>query len=150
MQIYCGTDLIHIHRIEQAITRQGRRFLERVFTAAEIAACTLPDGSLRQASLAARFAAKEAIAKAFGTGIGPLGISWTDIEILSQPSGLPVPHLHGPAQARYAALGGRSLSVSLTHDQDLAQAFCVLLGTLQSESTGADPVQEQTSSGVRA
>ncbi|MDD2457596.1 MAG: holo-ACP synthase [Eubacteriales bacterium] len=133
MQISCGTDLIHIHRIEQAITRQGNRFLDRIFTLAERTHCTLPDGSLRHASLAARFAAKEAVAKACGTGIGPAGIQWTDIEILSLSSGAPVATLHGAAKKRYDALGGLSLSISLTHDQDLAQAFCVLLHTSQAD-----------------
>lgn len=132
MQVLCGTDLVHIHRIEQAIMRQGKPFLERIFTASEKAYCTLPDGSIRYTSLAARFAAKEAVAKALGTGIGPAGIQWTDIEILNQTSGAPFACLHGAAQTRYEALGGFSLSISLTHDQDLAQAFCVLLSTSQA------------------
>lgn len=131
MQVLCGTDLVHIHRIEQAIMRQGKPFLERIFTLSERAYCTLPDGSFRYASLAARFAAKEAIAKALGTGIGA-GIQWTDIEIHNQSGGAPVSRLHGAAKIRFEALGGFSLSISLTHDQDLAQAFCVLLSTGQA------------------
>jgi len=127
VQILCGTDLIHIHRIEQAIIRQGRPFLDRIFTESERTYCTLPDGSYRYASLAARFAAKEAVAKALGTGIGPAGIQWTDIEILTQTSGAPFSQLHHAAKHRYDSLGGISLSISLSHDQDLAQAFCVLL-----------------------
>lgn len=79
------------------------------------------------ASLAARFAGKEAIAKALGTGIGPRGIAWTDLEILREPSGAPVVRLHGAARDLYVELGGQSLALSLTHDQNLAQAFCVML-----------------------
>jgi len=138
VQILCGTDLIHIHRIEQAIIRQGKPFLERIFTASEIAYCTLPDGSFRYASLAARFAAKEAVAKALGTGIGPSGIQWTDIEVLTQTGGAPFPRLHHAAKHRYESLSGISLSISLTHDQDLAQAFCVLLSASQPAPSPAN------------
>lgn len=148
MQISCGTDLIHIHRIEQAIMRQGNRFFDRIFTAAEKTTCTLPDGTYRYPSLAARFAAKEAVAKALGTGIGPAGIQWTDIEILTKASGAPFASLHGAANSRYEALGGLSLAVSLTHDQDLAQAFCVLLHTNQVDMhAGANSAGSAPASG---
>lgn len=79
------------------------------------------------ASLAARFAGKEAIAKALGSGIGPHGIGWTDLEILRDTSGAPVVSLHGAARQLYDDLHGQSLSLSLSHDLDLAQAFCVML-----------------------
>lgn len=122
MQVKCGTDLVQIERLERAVLRQGERFLNRVFTTRELAQC---QGKI--ASLAARFAAKEAIAKALGTGIGPHQIAWTDLEIVRQDSGQPTVELHAAAARFYAELGGQSIAISLTHEQNLAQAFCVLL-----------------------
>jgi holo-[acyl-carrier protein] synthase len=127
MVVRCGTDLTHIHRIEEAVRRQGRRFLDRIFTPTEYQACTNRDETLRLSSLAARFAAKEAVAKALGTGIGPGGITWLDIEIIPSSGGAPEVRLHAAAKARFLALQGQSLAISLTHDLDLAQAFCVML-----------------------
>ena len=122
MRVLCGTDLVQIERFERAMSRQGERFLSRLFTARELAQC-----QGKSASLAARFAAKEAIAKALGTGIGPHQIAWTDLEIVRQDSGQPTVELHAAAARFYAALGGQSIAISLTHEQYLAQAFCVLL-----------------------
>ena len=122
MRVLCGTDLVQIERFERAMSRQGERFLSRLFTARELAQC-----QGKSASLAARFAAKEAIAKALGTGIGPHQIAWTDLEIVRQDSGQPTVELHAAAARFYAALGGQSIAISLTHEQNLAQAFCVLL-----------------------
>ncbi len=122
MQIACGTDLIQIDRIEKAVMRQGERFLSRVYTPSELAYC-----AGRTASLAVRFAAKEAIAKALGTGIGPHQIRWTDLEIVTASTGEPSVRLHAAAAQFYTDMGGQSIAISLTHDQNLAQAFCVLL-----------------------
>ena len=133
MRVFCGTDIVHIHRIEKAIIRQGERFLKRVYTAREIALCT-SEGQYRIPSLAARFAGKEAIAKALGTGVGPLNISWTDLEILGEDSGAPTAILHDAARERFTSLGGISLAVSLAHEQDIAQAFCVILSGSDSTS----------------
>lgn len=137
MRIFCGTDIVHIQRIEKAIDRQGERFLKRLYTARELAQCRSenpavpfhPASPYRTASLAARFAGKEAIAKALGTGVGPLNISWTDLEILSEPSGMPVAILHAAANERFQAIGGISVAISLAHEQDIAQAFCVILSS---------------------
>lgn len=126
----CGTDLCDIERIRRAVDRLGPRFLERVFTAAERADC-LPGGQLTAgsaASLAARFAAKEAVAKALGTGIWRQGITWTDIAVRRNEDGSPAIELSGAALARYESIGGSSLAISLTHDRGLAMAFCVLQG----------------------
>ena len=79
------------------------------------------------ASLAARFAAKEAVAKALGTGIGPQGVCWTDIEIIRQESGQPLVRLKGAAARIFQAAGGLSISISLAHEDRLAMAYCVLL-----------------------
>lgn len=122
--LHTGVDLIEIRRLQQAIDRHGARFLQRVYTPGELSAC-----SNRPESLAARFAAKEAAAKALGTGIGRTGIRWTDIEIQTQvESGAPRLLLHGPAAQRAESLGIREWSVSLTHDRERAIAFVVMLG----------------------
>ena len=119
-----GVDLIEIDRIRQAIERNGDRFLQRVFTPVELALC---DGKVE--SLAGRFAAKEAISKALGTGIWRNGINWTDIEIQRDlATGAPVLKLHGQA-AKYAAeIELHEWSVSLSHDGGKAIAFVVAIG----------------------
>lgn len=118
--LYTGVDLIEIARLRAAVERHGVRFLARVFTPAEITLC-----SGRAESLAARFAAKEAVAKALGTGIWRSGIGWTDVEILREQSGAPLLRLHGGAAQRAAALGIGAWSLSLSHDRERAVAFVV-------------------------
>lgn len=134
MNISCGVDLIRISRVEKAINKYGNAFLDRIWTEQEqqTAAAVL--------SLAARFAGKEAIAKALGSGIGPSGVRWTDLEILKNSNGAPEVCLHGAAKLLYEESGGISLSLSLSHDGDLAQAFCVLLCTKQIIATRLDEV----------
>ena len=96
-----GVDLIEIDRIRHAIDRFGDRFLCRVYTAAELA-----QSCGRLESLAGKFAAKEAAAKALGTGIWRHGIGWTDIEVHKDPvSGAPSLALHNAASRRAALLG---------------------------------------------
>ena len=122
MTILCnGVDLIEIERVASAIQRHGERFLRRVFTPAELEEC---HGS--PASLAARFAAKEAAAKALGTGIG--AVSWLEIEVLRPGDGPPALHLSGAAARRAAALGLTTWAVSLSHSQALAIASVVAVG----------------------
>lgn len=124
MLIYSGVDLVEIPRIAAAIHRHPDRFLQRVFTPREVAQCRG-----RTESLAARFAAKEAAAKALGTGIWRRGIQWTDIEITRGESGAPTLALHGAAHTRAVELGWDSWSVSLSHDRGQAIAFVVALGS---------------------
>ncbi|MFZ6027704.1 MAG: holo-ACP synthase [Chloroflexota bacterium] len=116
-----GIDLIEIDRLQEVIERYGERFLQRVFTTGE-----LDDCKENVASLAARFAAKEAASKALGTGIGP--VAWRDIEIVRGPERQPLLRLHGAAAARSAALGLQEWSVSLSHTQTLAMAVVVGMG----------------------
>ena len=116
-----GTDLIEVDRIESAIRRFGPAFLNRIFTPAEQAHC-LAKGRPAQ-HFAARFAAKEAAAKALGTGIGQHA-AFVDLEIHSNDQGAPLLRLHGPA-ARFAAEHGITrlhLSLSHTRAQACAQA----------------------------
>ncbi|GIW08291.1 MAG: holo-[acyl-carrier-protein] synthase [Dehalococcoidia bacterium] len=115
-----GVDVIAIERIATTVARHGDRFLRRVFTPAELAAA-----GGRPDSLAARFAAKEATAKALGWGIGAVG--WRDIEVVSDVRGKPSLRLHGAAASRAAELGVSQLAVSLAHERSLAVA--VVVGT---------------------
>ncbi|MDD2363363.1 MAG: holo-ACP synthase [Eubacteriales bacterium] len=116
----CGIDIIQIARIEQAVERSGQRFLERVFTASELDVCR--DSMQR---LAGRFAAKEAVSKALGTGFWSEGISLHDIEILSSESGEPELHLHGAAHTRVQKMGATGIALSISHEKDYAVAICV-------------------------
>ncbi|HEX9090238.1 MAG TPA: holo-ACP synthase [Anaerolineales bacterium] len=116
-----GVDLIEIDRFTSSYQRYKQRLLQRIFTPTEL----LENGE-NMASLAARFAAKEAVAKAFGTGIGH--ITWQEIEICRGHSGEPVLHLHGAAQQLAEAQHLNTWSLSLSHSQTHAIAFVVALG----------------------
>ncbi len=124
MIVGLGTDLIEVARIEASIRRFGNRFLQRVFTEAEVAYCLRKHASAAE-SFAARFAAKEAGAKALGTGISR-GVSWREIEVQRQPGEAPTLHWSGRAADRAAAMGVRRASVSLTHSRSAAMAVVVL------------------------
>lgn len=113
-----GVDLIEIERIERTIQRHGERFLQRVFTPTELA-----EAGDSPASLAARFAAKEATAKALGTGIG--AVSWLDIEVLRACDQPPTLHLSGAAARHAAELGLTVWVVSLSHTRELAIASVI-------------------------
>jgi holo-[acyl-carrier protein] synthase len=115
-----GVDIIEIERIDRAILRHGRRFFERFFTAQELIDC-----GGRTPALAARFAAKEAVAKALGTGIGDVG--WKDIEIVNGSRREPVLNLRGPAEAIAFDKGLKAWSISLSHTHEHAVAVAVAL-----------------------
>ena len=123
MIIGLGTDLIEIARIERSIARFGDHFLRRVFTAGEIAYCTRKKQSAE--SYASRFAAKEAAAKALGTGIS-FGVSWREIEVTRKPGRRPEIQFHGRAADIAASLGVTRVSLSLTHSRELAVAVVAL------------------------
>ena len=123
MVVGIGTDLIEIVRIQQSVTRFGDRFLRRVFTPGEIDYCQRKKNAAE--SFAARFAAKEAGAKALGTGISQ-GISWLELEVARQPSGKPSLQLSGRAAQRARSLGVASVALSLTHSKDIALAVVVM------------------------
>jgi holo-[acyl-carrier protein] synthase len=116
-----GVDLIEIERIERAILRHGERFLQRVFTPAELA-----QAGSSPASLAARFAAKEAAAKALGTGIGAVG--WLEIEVLRECDQPPILRLSGAARQLADELGLTEWAVSLSHTRSHAIASVVAQG----------------------
>lgn len=123
MVIGVGTDLMEIERIERSVARYGDAFLNRVYTAAEIAYCRRKKKNSAE-SLAARFAAKEAGAKALGTGISR-GVGWRDFEVVRRPGGQPELRLSGRAAEIAAALGVRRLALSLSHSRRLAIAVVV-------------------------
>lgn len=116
-----GVDLIEVGRIARAAERHGERFYERFFTPAERAYC-----GDHFPALAARFAAKEAVAKALGTGIGE--VRWVDIEVCHDAQGRPILNLYGAAAQRAAELGLTEWAVSLAHTHDHAIAFVVAMG----------------------
>lgn len=113
-----GIDIIEIARIEKAIDRWGERFLKRVYTEREVELC-----QNRVASLASRFAAKEAATKALG--ISMRGLKWQEVETLADPSGQPVVCLHGKAHTRAEEIGLKGLTISLSHSRDYAVASVV-------------------------
>jgi len=113
-----GIDLIAIPRVRAAIERHDGRFLRRVYTPEEVAFCRG-----RVPELAARFAAKEAVMKALGTGAR--GVAWREIEVLPDRRGKPLVYLYGRAKERAERIGLRALDVSLTHERDFAAAAAV-------------------------
>jgi holo-[acyl-carrier protein] synthase len=122
MIVGTGIDVVEIDRIQHAIDRFGKRFLDRVFLAAEQAYCTRKRNSAE--SFAARFGAKEAAAKALGTGIS-YGVNWLEIEVVREPSGRPALRLHGRASQIAERLGVVRSSLSLTHSAQVAMASVV-------------------------
>ena len=113
-----GVDIVEIPRIEEALSRFSDRFLRRVYTDSEISL-----GKRRVPFLAARFAGKEAVMKALGTGVK--GVSWREIEILAKPSGEPQVRLYGKARIKAESLGLSGLAISLSHSRDYAVATVV-------------------------
>jgi len=118
LMLSVGVDIIEIERIRHAISRWNGHFLNRIYTQAELALCRG-----RVPELAARFAGKEAISKALGTGL--LGVSWQEMEVLADIRGKPLVRLHRRAADRAAKLGLAEFAISLSHSQDYAVAFVV-------------------------
>lgn len=146
MKIRNGVDILVVSRLEEAYNRQGEKFLNKIFTSGEIAYCTTETGTYRWRSLAGRFAAKEALAKALGTGIAH-GVRLTDIEVVggvggsgggvsgggsgggsAEATGGPTLILHGEALQKFHMGGFEGSSLSLAHDGDYVVATVVLWG----------------------
>lgn len=127
MIIGIGSDLIDIRRIEKSLERHGRRFIQRIYT--EVEEARSENRRARAASYAKRFAAKEACAKALGTGLAQ-GVFWRDMGVVNLPSGAPTMALTGGAQARLAKIlpnGHRAaIHLTITDDFPLAQAFVII------------------------
>jgi holo-[acyl-carrier protein] synthase len=123
MIVGTGIDIVEIDRIQQSMDRFGQRFLNRVFTEAEQAYCQRKRKSAE--SFAARFAAKEAGAKALGTGISQ-GVNWLEIEVTREPGGRPALLFHGRAAQIAARLNVTRAALSITHTATLSMASVVL------------------------
>lgn len=123
MIIGVGTDVVSIQRIEKAVQRFGERFINKVFTDKEVVACKGKKDAVPY--LAARFAAKEAVLKALGTGISN-GIGFKDVEVFREHGKRPEIILHGKGKERAGTLGVKNIHLSLSHDAGLAVAFVVV------------------------
>jgi holo-[acyl-carrier protein] synthase len=123
MIVGIGVDIVDIARIQALLDRYGERFLTRVYTRAEVeyALC----GANKAERLAGRFAVKEAVMKALGTGKS-LGILWRDVETVRGRLGKPDVHLHGQAVKWAKLRGGGAVHVTITHDGGKAVAFVIL------------------------
>ena len=119
MTLGTGVDAVEVDRIRRSIELYGPRFIARIFTEQEAAYCQRKRSFAE--SYAARFAAKEAGAKALGTGIAS-GVSWRELEVERLPGQRPTLHLHGRAQARADHMGVRHISLAITHTDSLAIA----------------------------
>jgi holo-[acyl-carrier protein] synthase len=123
MIVGLGTDMVEVQRLKASIDRFGERFVRRIFTAGEQAYCA---GKRHpEESLAARFAAKEAAAKALGTGISR-GVGWQNFEVSREHGRAPRLQLNGRALEIADALGVRRISLSLTHTDSVAAATVIL------------------------
>ncbi|MBM2711314.1 holo-ACP synthase [Mesorhizobium caraganae] len=127
MIIGIGSDLIDIRRIEKSLERHGQRFIQRIYT--EVEQARSEGRGARAASYAKRFAAKEACAKALGTGLAQ-GVFWRDMGVVNLPSGKPTMALTGGAAARLAKIlpqGHKAaIHLTITDDFPLAQAFVII------------------------
>jgi len=120
-----GVDIIEVARIAASYEKFGERFVNRILLPDEIAYCL--SHKMPGPFLAARFAAKEAISKAFGTGIGAQ-LGWQDMEIRRKKSGEPYVVLHGKGKDLFKSRGAKQLLVSLSHTQNYAAVTAVLEG----------------------
>jgi holo-[acyl-carrier protein] synthase len=120
-----GLDLVEVARIADLRRRHGERFEKRVFSEAELAAAGVKDA--RDERVAARFAAKEAVMKALGTGWAQ-GVGFKQIEVFSLPSGQPVATLKGAAALRAQSLGANSIHITMTDQGQWAAAVAILEG----------------------
>jgi holo-[acyl-carrier protein] synthase len=123
MIVGTGIDITEVPRIAAAIARYGERFLNRVYTPAEVAYCQSKRNAHER--FAARFAAKEAAMKAIGTGLRR-GVTWHDVEIGHAPGGRPIILFTGKGAEFAAKLGTKRVSLSLTHTAETAMAQVIL------------------------
>jgi holo-[acyl-carrier protein] synthase len=122
MIVGLGLDIAEVDRIEASIRRHGRAFVERIFTAAEIAYCEKHRN--RAERFAGRFAAKEAAMKALGTGWAH-GVRWVDIEVIREPGGKPTLKLSGASREIAGRLGVMNIALTITHTGNTALAMVI-------------------------
>lgn len=133
MGIRCGVDMVEIQRIKDSIQRYGDSFVQKIFTAEEIKYCENRKNG-RYESYAARFAAKEAVSKALGTGFSQ-GVCLKGIELVNTDEGKPRINLYDTTRDRFLSMGATSMDISLTHSREYATAFAVIL-TQTDENAG--------------
>ena len=126
VNIAVGIDIIEVGRVQKVFERHGERFLQRVFTEAEVRQCRG-----KATRLAGRFAAKEAISKALGTGIH--GVAWREMEVVQLRSGRPTVRLHGNAKRRAEMLGLSAFDVSIADLKEFSIAIAVAVQTTLTE-----------------
>lgn len=119
-----GTDIMETSRLQETLARHGESFRKRVFTASELAECTAKK-QVGTEYLAGRWAAKEALSKALGCGIGSK-CSFTDIEVVNNASGAPEIVLSGKALETFHALNGRKIHISISHEKHYAVATVII------------------------
>ncbi|GCE48346.1 holo-[acyl-carrier protein] synthase [Thermosporothrix hazakensis] len=127
VNVAVGIDIIEVERIRNVFEKHGERFLKRIYTDNEIAQCRG-----KAARLAGRFAAKEAISKALGTGIH--GVKWREMEVVQLASGRPSVRLHGVAMLRAKQLGLSAFDVSIADLAQFSIAIAVAIQTSQKEN----------------
>jgi len=120
-----GVDIVSVDRIRGVLERQGERFLKRTFTASEIAYCSRYTDPCER--YAVRFAAKDAVSKAFTVGIGEY-LDWKSVGVTPGERGEPIVDLDSKGERLLARLGGRGVAVSLSHSRESAIAFAAVLG----------------------
>jgi len=123
INVNCGTDIIEIERIKESIDKFGNNFLTRVFTNQEIEYCE-SHKSAKYQHYAARFSAKEAVSKMFGTGFNG-SFDFKDIEVLNSKLGKPEVKLHGKALAKYESEGYKDITISISHCNKYAVCFVI-------------------------
>ena len=116
-----GIDIVEIDRVQNALTKHGLRFIERICTPREASGHKMSDAAF----FAGRWAAKEAISKALSCGIGS-GCSFTDIEICNNSCGAPEAVLSGAAKETMHKLGGKSIKISISHERSYAAAMAII------------------------
>lgn len=127
MTISIGTDILEIERLQNVYAKQGDKIVARILTSAERERFeNIQDAAVRISFLAKRWCAKEAIAKALGTGIAK-GVSWQNIEVINLASGAPEVNLSGAALERLNAIGGKKALISLSDERLYCVAFCTVI-----------------------
>lgn len=124
MNVLCGVDIVEIDRIKASFEKLGDTFRDRIFTRNEVEYCESRK-AVKYKSYAARFAAKEAVSKAFGTGMGDR-IGFKDIEIRNDEKGKPYVNLLGKARELFDEMNGVEISISMSHSDNYAVAFVVI------------------------
>ena len=128
MEVRCGMDIVDISRFIKIVEKQDSSFISKCFTDAEISYCdSARDTKIKAERYAARFAAKEAVGKALGTGLLSEGVGMHDIEVIKDEKGAPQVRLTGGALMHAEKQNVTSVSISLSHDGGMACAYCVML-----------------------